>query len=158
MARTGTAELAARQFSTLSGGEKQRVLLASALAQEPRVLLLDEPTAALDIHHQHQIMSLLAQLAADGLSVCVVTHDLNLAARYCRQVWLLQGGRLLCGGAPAEVLTPDRLREVYGTDLRVIADPDLGGPLILPPLPARAPAPTTAKLVLETTREREASA
>ena len=133
--RTATAHLAQRSFSTLSGGEKQRVLLASVLAQEPRLLLLDEPTAALDIHHQHEVMELLAGLAAERLAVCVVTHDLNLAARYCQHLCLLHEGRIAAVGSPAEVLTAEVLSRVYGERLRVVADPDLGGPLVLSPLP-----------------------
>jgi iron complex transport system ATP-binding protein len=137
LARTETAHLAAREFDTLSGGEKQRVLLASVLAQEPRVLLLDEPTAALDIHHQHEVMELLARLSRDGLAICLVTHDLNLAARWCPLVWLLHRGVVAASGAPAEVLTADTLSQVYGDRLRVVPDPDLGGPLVLGPLPTR---------------------
>lgn len=133
--RTETAHLAERSFGTLSGGEKQRVLLASVLAQEPRILLLDEPTAALDIHHQHEVMELLAGLADEGLAVCVVTHDLNLAARYCPQIWLLHDGRVAASGAPEAVLRAEVLSQVYGERLRVVADPDLGGPLVLSPLP-----------------------
>lgn len=137
--RTSTLHLADRLFTTLSGGEKQRVLLASVLAQEARLLLLDEPTAALDIHHQHQVMSLLSELHADGLSIVLVTHDLNLAARYCPRLWLLHEGRITADGGPADVLTPDRLEAVYGERLRVVADPDLGGPVVLPPLPGERP-------------------
>lgn len=133
--RTATADLADRVFNTLSGGERQRVLLASVLAQEPRILLLDEPTTALDIHHQHEVMELLGQLHADGLTILMVTHDLNLAARYCPALWLLHAGRIAAQGTPDEVLRPDLLVEVYGPRLRVATDPDLGGPLVLPPLP-----------------------
>lgn len=139
LARTATAHLARRIFGTLSGGEKQRVLLASVLAQEPRVLLLDEPTAALDLHHQHEVMELLAGLRAEGLAICLVTHDLNLAARWCPHLWLLNRGRIVAGGSPSEVLTADTLSGVYGERLRVVADPDLGGPLVLSPLPEVAP-------------------
>lgn len=133
--RTDTIELAPRGFHTLSGGEKQRVLLASVLAQEPAVLLLDEPTAALDIHHQHEVLELLAGLCAEGIAVLMVTHDLNLAARWADRVWLLCRGAVTGCGTPAEVLTVERLSEVYGERLRVAVDPDLGGPLVLPPLP-----------------------
>jgi iron complex transport system ATP-binding protein len=136
LARTDTTALAGRAFGTLSGGEKQRVLLASVLAQEPRVLLLDEPTAALDIHHQHEVMELLTRLRSEGLALCVVTHDLNLAARYCPLLWLLHGGRVVASGTPAEVLSSEALSAVYGERLRVVADPDTGGPLVLPPVPS----------------------
>lgn len=133
--RTATDHLADRVFNTLSGGEKQRVLLASVLAQEPEVLLLDEPTAALDIHHQHEVMELLSQLHEDGLAILMVTHDLNLAARYCPKLWLLHEGRIVASGPPEDVLQIDQLRRVYGERLRVVPDPDLGGPLVLPPVP-----------------------
>ncbi len=139
--RTDTAHLAARRFDTLSGGERQRVLLAAALAQEPRILLLDEPTAALDWHHQHEVLALLDSLAAEGLAICLVTHDLNLAARYCHQLYLLEAGRIAAAGGPDEVLRGPALRRVYGQALRVIDDPDLGRPLILGPLPGEAPCP-----------------
>ena len=135
MARTAVSHLAERSFLTLSGGERQRVLLASVLAQEPRVLLLDEPTAALDIHHQHEVLELLSQLHQDGLAILIVTHDLNLASRYCPRLWLLHGGHIVADGPPEEVLQLDRLSSVYGERLRVVADPDHGGPLVLPPLP-----------------------
>lgn len=133
--RTDTHHLAQRNFQTLSGGEKQRVLLASVLAQEPAVMLLDEPTAALDIHHQHEVLELLAGFCAEGLAVLMVTHDLNLAARWCHRLWLLHRGRVVREGPPAEVLTAELLSQVYNERLRVGTDPDLGGPLVLPPLP-----------------------
>ncbi len=139
LARTATMSLADRVFNTLSGGERQRVLLASVLAQEPRILLLDEPTTALDIHHQHEVMELLGGLHDEGLTILMVTHDLNLAARYCPTLWLLHAGRIAAQGAPEAVLVPELLTRVYGPRLRVGTDPDLGGPLVLPPLPERAP-------------------
>jgi len=139
LVRTATEPLAERVFNTLSGGERQRVLLASVLAQEPRILLLDEPTTALDIHHQHEVMELLGQLHADGLTILMVTHDLNLAARYCPTLWLLHEGCIAAAGGPAKVLTPELLTRVYGPRLRVAVDPDLGGPLVLPPAPESQP-------------------
>jgi iron complex transport system ATP-binding protein len=135
LARTHSVELADRLFASLSGGEKQRVLLASVLAQEPRVLLLDEPTAALDLHHQHEVMDLLCRLHDDGLAIVMVTHDLNLASRYCPWLWLLHRGGIAAAGPPRQVLVGEVLAPVYGERLRVVADPDLGGPLVLPPLP-----------------------
>lgn len=133
--RTDTLQLAERNFQTLSGGEKQRVLLASVLAQEPAVMLLDEPTAALDIHHQHEVLELLAGFCAEGLAVLMVTHDLNLAARWCDRLWMLHHGRIVREGTAADVLTDDLLSKVYNERLRLGTDPDLGGPLVLPPLP-----------------------
>lgn len=139
MERTATAHLAERPFSTLSGGEKQRVLLASVLAQEPEVLLLDEPTAALDLHHQHEVMGLLSDLHRDGLAILMVTHDLNLASRYCPLLWLLHQGRVIAEGTPEQVIAPAVLGTVYGDRFRIVRDPDLGRPLVLPPAPESAP-------------------
>jgi iron complex transport system ATP-binding protein len=118
METTQTLDLAERPMSTLSGGEAQRVHLAAALAQSPRVLLLDEPTASLDLFHQLHIFSILSELARrDGLTVVVVTHDLNLAARFCSHVVLLDEGRVVATGRPRDVITPERLEGVYDVSL-----------------------------------------
>jgi iron complex transport system ATP-binding protein len=114
MATTQTTPFADRALCTLSGGEAQRVHLAAALAQEPKVLLLDEPTAALDLYHQLSIFTMLRDLSRhEGLGVVVVTHDLNLAARYCSHVLLLDDGRTVASGPPADVIVPGRLEPVY---------------------------------------------
>lgn len=136
MARTGTSHLARRPVSTLSGGERQRVLIASVLAQEPRVMLLDEPTAALDLHHQYSLMEMLHGLADEGITIVMVTHDVTLAAGYCRRLWLLAEGRILDEGAPKDVIHAENLRRLYGAELRVTADPSTGLPLVLPPAPS----------------------
>lgn len=128
---TDVWEFRDRDFATLSGGERQRVLLASILAQEPCLLLLDEPTSALDLHHQHEIFSLLRGLADDGYGLCVVTHDLNLAARFCDQVYLLSADHgLLAEGPPAEVCTEALLSQAYGAPIRVCSHPLYDAPLI----------------------------
>lgn len=101
---------AERQFSTLSGGEKQRVLVARALAQQPQFLVLDEPTNHLDIHYQLEILELVRSL---GITTLVTLHDLNLAAAYCQRLYLLREGRIVASGPPAQVLTPALLREVF---------------------------------------------
>lgn len=125
MRLTHTSAFAARALSTLSGGEAQRVHLAAALAQKPRVLLLDEPTASLDLRHQLAIFSLLRDLARrEGLLVVIVTHDLNLAAGFCSHVLLLDDGRSIAAGTPAEVMTPDVLEPVYGVRLQRASTPD----------------------------------
>lgn len=138
MERTGVEHLARRRFSTLSGGERQRALIASVLAQEPRVMLLDEPTAALDLTHQYTLMEMLRGLADEGITVILVTHDVTLAAAYCRRLWLLSGGRVLAEGSPREVINEANLSQLYGADLRVTTDPATGLPMILPPIPSEA--------------------
>lgn len=133
---TETEDLRSREFLTLSGGERQRVLLATILAQEPDLLLLDEPTSALDIHHQVEVMALLRRLAETGYGVGVVTHDLNLAARFCDAVLLLsQDHAVLAQGAPEEVLTEPLLSEAYGWPIRVTRHPTMGAPLVSAEVP-----------------------
>lgn len=132
LADTDTVALRDRDFMTLSGGERQRVLLASVLAQEPDLLLLDEPTSSLDIHHQIEIFSLLRRLKKDGYGMAVVTHDLNLAARFCDNLLLLSlgTGGLLASGRPADVLTEDLLSQAYSGAIRVCDHPITHTPLI----------------------------
>ena len=114
----GTLALADRPMRTLSGGEAQRVHLAAALAQQPKLLLLDEPTASLDLQHQLAIFGLLRDRAQDeGLPVVVVTHDVNLAIRFCSHVLLLDQGKPAAMGAPGEVLTPATLGPVYAVEM-----------------------------------------
>jgi iron complex transport system ATP-binding protein len=110
---TDTAAFRDRDFRTLSGGERQRVVLASALAQNPKVLLLDEPTTFLDLKHQLAIFDLLRKLAAEGLLVVAVTHDLNLAARYATRIVALDGGRV---ASDAPTLPPAVIRQVFEVD------------------------------------------
>lgn len=118
----------------LSGGERQRVILARALAQEPRILLLDEPTAHLDIHHQVSILKFIRKLAREeGLAVLAVLHDLNLASSFSDRIVLIAGGEVLAHGAPEEVIKGEKLREVYGTGIVVISRPDNSRrPVVLP--------------------------
>ncbi|WBQ03993.1 heme ABC transporter ATP-binding protein [Kribbella sp. CA-293567] len=123
---------AERVFSSLSGGERARVSLARALAQQSQLLLLDEPTAALDLHHQEDVLQLARRRAAEGDAVVVVLHDLNLAAGYADQVAVLSHGRLAATGAPAEVLTAELLSEVYQHEVEVWPHPATGEPVILP--------------------------
>ena len=136
MARAAVREFADRQLGELSGGERQRARIARALAQEAPVLLLDEPTAGLDLRYRMEVFHLLRELRADGLAVLVITHDLNLAARFADRLLLLDEGRARAWGSPDEVLLRAPLEEVYEWPLRVVAHPgpgvDEGAPQTIP--------------------------
>jgi iron complex transport system ATP-binding protein len=133
LAATGTAALEGRLFSTLSGGEKQRVVIASALAQASDVLLLDEPTASLDLAFQVEIAALLQRLHQErGASIVVSTHDLNLAASVCTEVTLLKSGRVLATGTVEAVITPANIRELYGIEADVSVHPRAGHLTVVP--------------------------
>ena len=121
MERTGTRSLAERSILELSGGERQRVIIARALAQQPRLLLLDEPTNHLDIAHQVEVLDLLYDLNRnDRLAIVCVTHDLNVVSGYADQVVLMApGGRVSASGSPDQVLTSERIAQVYGVDVSV---------------------------------------
>lgn len=139
LSRTGTADLADRPVGELSGGERQRVLLARALAQETPVLLLDEPTANLDINHQVATLSLVRRLTdepaddptAGGRTAVAAIHDLDLAARFCDRLALVADGELLAVDAPAAVLTPERLERAYGVRTVVREHPVTGTPTVV---------------------------
>ena len=127
--RVGCEELAYRSFNTLSGGEKQLILIARALAQGADHLILDEPTNHLDIHHQVEILELVAGL---GVTVLAALHDLSLAALFCRTIHVLRAGRIVSSGPPGAVLTPETIRHAYGADVLVIEHPDTGTPHLIP--------------------------
>ncbi len=132
MEETQTAGLSHRTMETLSGGEAQRVHLAAALAQRPRVLMLDEPTADLDVHHQIAIFAALRDWARNnGLAVLAVTHDLNLASRFCDDVTLLDTGKVVAQGPPADVLTPATLEPVYRVTFISTRQPGIPQPLLV---------------------------
>ena len=131
MERLEIGGLADRPLRTLSGGEQQRAVLARALAQQPRVLLLDEPTAALDLGHAQQVLDLVDGLRRqDGLTVLSTLHDLTLAGQYADRLALLSTGRVVAEGSPAEVLTTAALRTYYGAHAEVVEGPH--GPAVLP--------------------------
>jgi iron complex transport system ATP-binding protein len=130
---TGTVHLADRAVDELSGGQRQRVWIAMALAQETDVLLLDEPTTFLDISHQIDVLDLLTDLNRErGTTVVMVLHDLNLAARYADHLVAMAGGKIVAAGTSEDVLTEQTVREVFGLDSRVIADPLTGRPMVVP--------------------------
>ena len=128
--------LARRMLTSLSGGERQRVFLARALAQQSEIVLLDEPTAALDIGHQVDVLQLIDRLRRDrGLTIVTTLHDLTLAGRYPDRLVMLAGGRLVAQGLPRDVLTPDTIERHYGTPVRILDD---DGRLVV--VPATGPA------------------
>ncbi len=127
MQTTQTLEFADRAVQTLSGGEAQRVYIAAALAQEPSILLVDEPTASLDLYYQISMFEMLGRLATvGGFLVVVVTHDVNLAARYCTHILLLDDGRAVAVGAPDEVVRPEVLESVYRVELAGVTAGEAG--------------------------------
>ena len=133
MEDTGTWHLSGRFVSQLSGGEQQRVVIARALAQEPQVLLLDEPTAHLDINHQVEMLNLISHLVRlRQLAALAIFHDLNLASQFCDQLLLLDKGRVAARGAPAQVLTPTVIQGAYGARVEVMAHPQNGLPVVCP--------------------------
>jgi len=134
--RCDVAHLAERPMPTLSGGERQRARIARALAQEPGTLVLDEPTTALDIRHEMEIFELLRDLGHAGVTVLLVTHNLNLAARYAERLVLLHQGRIAAEGTPSAVLTRERVESVYGWPVTIAPHPgpgpDAGAPQVVP--------------------------
>lgn len=118
-----------RAFRTLSGGERQRALLARALVQQPSILVLDEPTNHLDIRYQVSLLEFITELR---ITVIAALHDLNLAARYCDRICLMDQGRMVAIGAPADVLTSDRIATVYGVEMLVQHHPRTGDVFLLP--------------------------
>ena len=126
MRLTETERYAERTLDTMSGGERQRVFVSRALAQQPKVLLLDEPTSNLDVLHQLKVFELVRRLVDDGLTAIAAIHDLNLAARYCDRMVLLSEGRVLAEGTPEDVLVQDTMREAFGVDSSVYRDPVTG--------------------------------
>lgn len=131
MESTQVMHLSARIYPTLSGGEQRRVSLARILAQDTPVVLLDEPTTALDIGHQQLIMSLCRDLADDGRAVLAVLHDLNLAGEYANRVAVMAEGEVKALGRPEEVLCPDLLSEVFNQPVMVMPHPQTGKPVVL---------------------------
>lgn len=142
LAAMGVEHLAQREYPSLSGGEKQRVQLARVLAQlwrdhdqpgdEPRYLLLDEPTSSLDLIHQHRVMQIVLGIAARGIGILVILHDLNLASRYAKQLLVLKEGRMIANGPTQTVLQPDLVRDAFGVQAHLVPHPDANHFLVVP--------------------------
>jgi iron complex transport system ATP-binding protein len=130
MSATDVNHLAERRFTSLSGGESARVSLARVLAQRSPIVLLDEPTAALDLRHQEEVMRVVRSLATEGFAVLVVVHDLSLAAAYADRIAMMSAGRVVAIGAPHEVLTAERVESIYG--LAVAVSHENGHPVVVP--------------------------
>jgi iron complex transport system ATP-binding protein len=137
LAACDLVHLAGRRVDALSGGERRRVFFARALAQEPRVLLLDEPTAFLDLQHQVAVMEMARVAARGGLCVVAVLHDLNLAAASCDRLVVLAGAQIVAEGAPAAVLTEERVRQVWSVPVWRGENGATGAPIVLPRVPDR---------------------
>ena len=135
MSDLGVAHLGGRLITNVSGGERQRAVIARALAQEPEILLLDEPTAFLDLHHQLEIARIIRRLNRErGLTVVLVSHDLNLASQYCDRLLLLREGEIVTMGSPEEVIAGEFLEWVYGCSVLVDRHPQSGMPRVTLPV------------------------
>ncbi|MCA2012094.1 ABC transporter ATP-binding protein [Cereibacter sphaeroides] len=132
MARLQITDLATRRVADLSGGQRQRVWIAMVLAQDTQVILLDEPTTWLDIAHQVELMTLLAQLAREGRTIVAVLHELNHAFRYAHHLVALRDGRLMAEGAPSETVTPALIEAVFDLPCVITPDPLTGAPMVVP--------------------------
>ncbi|MWB98812.1 ABC transporter ATP-binding protein [Agromyces seonyuensis] len=150
LSATSTLGIADRLVEELSGGQRQRVWIAMVLAQQADIVLLDEPTTFLDVTHQLEVLDLLTELnRTRGTTVVMVLHDLNLAARYADRLVVMNGGRIVAEGAPAEVLTADLVERAFSLPSQVVPDPVSGSPMVVPigrfhsqdPAPGEVPAP-----------------
>lgn len=130
---TATTHLSGRSFNEVSGGEKQRVVIASALAQEPEIMLLDEPTAALDIKYQLEVLNILKHLnEKNGMTLLLAMHDLHLASKFCQRLILINEGQIVKDGTPAEVLQKEVLEKVYDVRIKLFRDHEDGSVMISP--------------------------
>ena len=132
MELTDTCAFKDRKINELSGGELRRVIIARALAQEPEILVLDEPTVHLDINHSMETFKLLLELQSKGITIIAVLHDLNIASEYSERVVIVNDGVVLRDGPPEDIITEKTIRETYGTDVNIIKNPISHLPLVLP--------------------------
>ena len=137
---TETEQFADRTLDTLSGGERQRIFVSRALAQQPRILLLDEPTSNLDVLHQLKVLGLVRRLVDGGLTAIAAIHDLQMAARYCHQLALMKRGQVLAQGPPDQVLTPQTIESAFGVKAAVYRDPTTGSLAVSLIAPADEPS------------------
>lgn len=137
MKATNTWHFKERSIRHLSGGERQRVYIARALAQRPKILLMDEPVSHLDIRYQIEILSLVRDLASEGLLVIVVLHDINLASEFCDEILIMKEGQMVACGSPAKVLTRDNIMSAFSVDARIIESPVSKKPYVIPYLSIR---------------------
>jgi iron complex transport system ATP-binding protein len=133
MERTGITQLAKRRIGELSGGEKQRVTIARVLAQQPQIILMDEPTANLDISQQMDILNLITGMCREkNTAGMIAIHDLNIAAQYCTSIIMLKNGQIYAEGVPCQVITAENVREVFGADTTIYHHPENNLPMVLP--------------------------
>lgn len=132
LVQAGVADLAGRDTDALSGGEWQRVRIARALAQQARILVLDEPTTFLDVAHEMAIFELLSSLAKSGMTILLVSHQLNLVARFADSIVVLHQGKIAAQGPPADVMRADTLEEIYAWPIVITRDPAVGAPALVP--------------------------
>lgn len=129
---TGVWQFRDRSFHNLSGGEQQRVIISQALAQEASLLLLDEPTSDLDIHHQVEIFDLIEKLRCEkNLTILAVLHDLNLASLYCDRIVVIKDGTVWFDGLPQDIISADNIKKIYGVDVSIVTDADTGRPIVV---------------------------
>ncbi|WP_067173715.1 ABC transporter ATP-binding protein [Microtetraspora niveoalba] len=140
--RTGLNDLAEAQVGELSGGQRQRAWIAMVLAQQTDLLLLDEPTTFLDIAHQYELLELCRELRDEGKTIVAVLHDLNQACRYATHLVAMRAGRIVAEGAPAEIVTPALVEEVFDLRCEIVPDPQTGTPMVVPEDRRRAAAAT----------------